>query len=78
MSGATPVFGDLHKVVSESGIDAGDRKRLLAAIECMEKAHNTPSFRARYREFIALAADYMTLIGPYVPALAGLLTTLKP
>ena len=78
LSGAAPVFRDLHRVVNESGIDAGDRKRLLAAIENMEKAHNTPSFRDRYREFIALAADYMTLIGPYVPALAGLLTTLKP
>lgn len=78
VSGDARVFCDLQRVVSESGIDAGDRARLLAAIGDMEKAHNTPSFRDRYREFIALAADYMTLIGPYVPALAGLLATLKP
>jgi len=74
-SGAAPVFADLHRVVNESSIEGDDRNRLVAAIEAMQNAHNKPSFRDRYREFIALAADYMTLIGPYVPALAALLTS---
>jgi hypothetical protein len=72
-SGATSIFADLYTVVNEGSIEDSDRKRLIAAIEAMERAHNTPSFRDKYREFIALAADYMTLVGPYVPALASLL-----
>jgi len=67
-----PIFADLHKVVEESSIEDGDRRRLLEAIEAMERAQGKPGFRDSYRQFIALAADYMTLIGPYVPALATL------
>jgi len=71
-SGGT-IFADLHRAVSEGSVEGGDRKRLLAAIKAMEDAQTKPSFRNEYREFIALAADYMILIGPYVPALAALL-----
>lgn len=75
-SGET-VFGDLRKVVSTSGISEGDRAKLLSAIEAMVDAKGTPSFLERYREFISQAADYMTLIGPYVPALTGLLASTR-
>jgi hypothetical protein len=76
-SGGETVFGDLQKLVNESSMDEGDRARLRSAIEAMASAKNTPSFRDRYREFIAQAADYMTLIGLYLPALTGLLRSMS-
>lgn len=77
-SGGETVLGDLQKLVSESSMDEGDRARLLSAIEAMASAKDTPSFRDRYRESIAQAADYMTLVGPYLPALTGFLGSMSP
>lgn len=76
-SGSNSVFGDLNRVVRESDFHESDRQKLIASIAAMEAAQFTPSFRDRYRDFIALAADYMTLIGPYVPALAALVGKLS-
>lgn len=77
-SGGETVFGDLEKLVNESSMDESDRVRLLSAIEAMANAKGTAGFRDRYREFIAQAADYMTLIGPCLPALTGLLASISP
>jgi hypothetical protein len=72
-SGAAPVFGDLHRAITEGSIPDHDRAKLLATLEAMETTHKTPNFRETYRKFIAEAADYMSIIGPFIPALAGLL-----
>ena len=75
--GSMSIFGDLNRVIRQSDVGEPDRQKLIAAIAAMEKAQSTVSFRDRYREFIALAADYMTLVGPYVPALAALVGKLS-
>ncbi|HEV2197156.1 MAG TPA: hypothetical protein VGR55_16345 [Candidatus Acidoferrum sp.] len=46
---------------------------LLGRIDALEHAQNTPSFGQRYTEFIAAAANHMTLIAPFIPALTELL-----
>jgi hypothetical protein len=68
-----PVFMDLRGAIERSSIDAGDRANLLAAIEAMQKTHNTPGFTDRYKDFMALAANHMAIISPIVLALTGLL-----
>jgi len=68
------VLMDLHKVIDENVIEAGERVKLRAAIEGMEKAHGTPSFVDRYKVFIALAADHMTLVAPLLAPLTTLLS----
>jgi hypothetical protein len=67
----THTFMDLRKVVNESGIEDSVRAKLLASIEAMERAHNTSGFVDQYRDFIALAANYMTIISPFLPALSA-------
>jgi hypothetical protein len=60
--------------LTHSDIGVEERTELIAAIAAMEKAHNTPTFVERYKDFIALAANHMTIIGPFLPALSALLS----
>jgi hypothetical protein len=70
--GPAPVFAELRKALDEVGDD--DRAKLIAGIEAMEKAHRTPNLLTRYTDFIALAANHMTIVAPFLPALARLVT----
>jgi hypothetical protein len=47
-----------------------EQERILQKLDAMEKAQNQPSFGQRYTEFIAETADYVTLLTPFMPALA--------
>ena len=64
------VFTQLHDVVSEKVGDIGERTRLLAKIGELEAVKDKPAFLTRYKEFMALAANHMTALGPFLPALA--------
>ena len=72
--GDAPVFVDLRNAVEESGIETSAKAQLLAGIEEMQRTQNTPGFTDRYKDFIALAANYMTIISPFLPALSDLLS----
>jgi hypothetical protein len=39
----------------------------------LEAAQNQPSFLQRYTEFISFASNHVTVIAPFMPALAELL-----
>ena len=69
-----PIFADLRRVVADSSVAEGERAKLLAGIEAMEKTHSTPGFVERYTAFVALAANHMSIIGPFIPVLSALLT----
>lgn len=68
-----PVFMDLRGAVEKSSLDHNDQAGLLAGIEAMQKTQNTPRFIDRYKDFMALAANHMAIISPFVSALAGML-----
>jgi hypothetical protein len=62
-------FLDLRKDI-ESGIAEGvERTAILEGLSHLEAATDRESGTKRYQEFIAAAANHMTLIGPYLPAL---------
>ena len=65
------VFADLRNAVLSSTLAEGDRVKLVTSIDAMESAKSTPTFLDRYKEFIGLAADHMTLLAPYLPALTA-------
>lgn len=71
-SAHTQVFAEARKTV-ESQVPEGSREVLLARLDALEEAVNTPSYTARYREFVQLAADHVTALAPAIAALAGLL-----
>jgi hypothetical protein len=57
----------------QSGVPGEQRTEILARLEALEKAQNSASFGVCYKEFIAAAANHMTLLGPFIPALSELL-----
>jgi len=57
----------------QTGIPADQQAVILDRLDALEKAKNDPSFAHRYSEFIAAAANHMTLLGPFIPALTELL-----
>lgn len=66
------VFGDLKAKIS--GIDNdSDASELLRRVEAMEAEVGRPTFVVRYSEFIAAAANHMTLLAPFLPALTEFL-----
>jgi hypothetical protein len=71
-SSQTTVFEQARKTIAEQ-IDGEAKTALLAKLDELQKAANTPSYPARYKEFMQTAADHVAVLGPIVTALAALL-----
>ena len=69
---ATQLFDELRAALIEIA-DEAHRQQLLADVEEMELAQGGPSFLARYQAFMQDAANHMTVVGPFLPALTRLL-----
>jgi hypothetical protein len=62
-------FTELRKAI-ESGIRAGtERAELLEKLTALEAANDRESASQRFQAFVGAAADYMTVVGPFLPAL---------
>lgn len=61
--------GSLEKAIPDQAL----RQQLREAVDAMQAAAGTRSFSGRYKNFIALAADHVTVFGPFLPALTQLL-----
>ena len=71
--GPENVFTELKRAIElhvprESGQDV-----LLGKVEAMKEAQGTEGYLHRYQEFIKHAADHMTLVAPFIPALTHML-----
>ena len=62
-------FAELRKVIESGVADGAERTAILEKLADLEAATDRESGSTRYQEFIATAANYMTLIGPFLPAL---------
>ncbi len=67
------VFAQLTSAIQQGIQDAAERDRVLAAISAMEAEAGKPTFKQRYNDFLATCGRYMTVIGPFVPALTDIL-----
>lgn len=67
------VFARLAETISAAIQEVPIRQPILDRLKALEEANGKPTFAQRYSEFISAAADYMTLIYPFVPALTELL-----
>jgi len=56
-----------------SGVPAQEQAPILERLDALEKAQNQQSFGQHYPEFIAVAANHLTLLAPFIPALAEML-----
>lgn len=67
------VFASMRRVI-ETGIEPETvRNQILSVLVELEEAKGTNSFVQKYQAFIASAADHMTLIAPFIPALTHML-----
>jgi hypothetical protein len=73
MKSTEQFFGTIKQKI-ESGIPEGDeRRKILDALTALQESHGKPTFAQRYTEFIAAAADYVTLLTPFIPQLTQML-----
>ncbi len=69
------VFSQMREALDRSLHDAADREKLKALISKMEQtAGNRSEFMQAYQAFIATAANHMTILAPFIPALSHFLT----
>ena len=66
-------FGAIRQRI-ESGVpDQEEKRKILDALTALEEPHGKPSFAQRYTELIGTAADHLTLLTPFIPALTEML-----
>jgi hypothetical protein len=70
---ATQLFEDLRGALAEIA-DVEQRVQLLARVDEMESSQGSSGFLARYQAFVQAAANHITIIGPFLPALTQLLS----
>ena len=70
---ANEVFQRTRHLLETGVEDNRERSVLLQSVNEMEEAHQTQDFVAKYKDFMGLAANHITVLAPIVPALASLL-----
>jgi hypothetical protein len=67
------IFAALNQDIVEKIQDGEEQSDILQRLDALEKAQGTKLFAERYTDFISAAANHMTLIAPFIPALSELL-----
>jgi hypothetical protein len=68
------LFEALRGTLENAIADEALRQRLRKAVDAMQTTVGTRSFSERYKDFIGLAADHVTVFAPFLPALTQLLS----
>jgi hypothetical protein len=66
------VWANLRATI-EREVPEPEKSHLLRAVGGMKEAAGKPSFKDRYKEFMAQAANHMTILTPFLPMLTNLL-----
>ena len=67
------LFDNLREAIQKSSLDSTVARQLIQNVNAMQSAVGTKTFGERHKEFIAVAADHMTLVAPFLQALTQLL-----
>jgi hypothetical protein len=67
------VFNDIRQAIQNIS-NQNDKEILLTKLAELEETKGTKKFTEKYREFMALAADHLGVISPFIPALSQLLS----
>ena len=68
------VFEHLRSAIESGVTSASEQKEILQRLEALESAKGKKTYLIRYQEFIAVAANHMTVLAPFIPALTQMLT----
>jgi hypothetical protein len=67
------IFVTLRQKIESGVSEGGEQRSILEKLEALQRAQDSPSFTQRYTEFMSAAANHMTIIGPFIPALTEML-----
>lgn len=67
------LFNDL-KIILKNLPEKEIQERSLQILEELDRLKRTPSYLIKYQEFVALLANHMTVIAPFIPALTQLIS----
>lgn len=70
---SSPIFSGLSSAISNAPIEEAQKAQLLAKIEELKQAEGTDGFFQKYKEFMQNAANHMTVVSPFMPALTTLI-----
>ena len=68
------VFQELRDELSAKISDDRARAELIRLVDEMREARGSSRFREIYSSFLGLAADHMTIVAPFLPALSSFLS----
>ncbi len=68
---AEAIFADLMAAIDAADID--QKEALKESVEEMKNTQGSSGFGAAYKRFMASAANHMTIVAPFIPALSALL-----
>ncbi|MGO9263440.1 MAG: hypothetical protein ACLQBA_00905 [Candidatus Binataceae bacterium] len=69
------LFNEIHKALDDGVQDVAERANLKMLLTSLEAASDQKSFVTKYQRFITAAADHVTILTPFLPALTALLTS---
>lgn len=67
------IFADLRERIASEIPEGNERRKIVESLTALQESHGKPSFAHRYTEFIATAANHVTVIAPFIPALTQML-----
>jgi hypothetical protein len=65
------VFPKLRSEIEASPLASSKREEILARLRDLEGAKGSPTYGARFRDFISVSADLTTVIAPFIQLLAA-------
>ena len=68
------LFDRLHEVIKQSIEDDDLSTQLSSKVDELQQAQGKSDFTEKYQEFMALAANHITILAPFMPALSQLLS----
>lgn len=69
------VFDEIKKILSEHVDNQDELRELRLLVNNMESTQNTSAFTQSYQKFITSAANHMTILSPFIPALTQMITS---
>ena len=69
----SPVFDEIRQLLKEALDDSPELELLFERVDDMERNQGVGDFSTSYKDFIASAANHLTLLMPILPALTSLL-----
>ncbi|WP_454709537.1 hypothetical protein [Delftia acidovorans] len=70
---SSSIFGGLSNAINSAPIEEVQKAQLLAKVEELRQAEGTGGFLQKYKDFMQNAANHMTVISPFIPALTSLI-----